>query len=59
MKFDQSAESTLVNNVLSHLVSDAEDLVHYDQPSAGKFDSSIVISLWLGRDQWIANGLSI
>ena len=48
MNFDQNFQSNLLNDVVSHRFSDAEDLVHFVQARTGKYDSSIINSYWLG-----------
>ena len=53
MNFDQNFQSKLLNDVLNHRFSDAEDLVHYVQNRTGKYDGSIVTSYWLGQEHMI------
>lgn len=53
MNFDQNFQSNLLNDVLSHRFSNAEDLVHFVQTRTGKYDSSIVTSYWSGREHMI------
>ena len=57
MMLDQSFQSKLPNDVLSHRFSDADDLVNYVQTRTGKFDRNIVTSYWLGRDHMINDEL--
>ena len=58
MTFDQNFQSKLLNDVLSHRFSDADELVYYVQTRTGKLDSSIVTSYWLGRDHTANNDLA-
>ena len=44
MMFDQSFQSKLPNDVLSHRFSDADNLVNCVQTRTGKFDRNIVTS---------------
>ena len=53
MNFDQNFQSNLLNDVVSRLFSDAEDLVHFVQARTGKYDNSIITSYWLGREHMI------
>ena len=53
MMFDQGFQSKLLNDVLSHRFSDANDLVDYVYTRAGKLDHDIVTSYWLGIDHMI------
>ena len=59
MTFGQGFQSKLLNDVLSHRFSDADDLVYYVQTRTGKFGSSIVTSYWLGRDHMINDELTL
>ena len=53
MNFDQNFQSNLLNDVLSRLFGDIRDLVHFVQTRAGKYDSSIIASYWLGQEHMI------
>ena len=53
MNFDQSFQSNLLNDLVSRLLRDTEDLAHFVQTWTGKYDSSIVTSYWFGREHMI------
>ena len=53
MKSDQDTQLKLLNDVLSHRFSDADDLVHYVQNRTGKIDGSVITSYWLGNEHMI------
>mgnify|MGYP004196176625 CR=1 FL=1 len=53
MKLDQDTQLELLNDVLSHRFSDADDLVHYVQNRIGKLDGSIITTYWLGKEHMI------
>ena len=59
MNFDQNFQSNLLNDVLSRLFGDIRDLVHVVQTRAGKYDSSIIASYWLGQEHMINDKTTI